>query len=109
MSYTATYNFPAIRRNDTFRAMAFQINKDITDWAIRMWIKPSGSRVAIREFSVGTGITIIDAANGSFQIDQFDVDLVAATYLYDMEFTDADGIKRTYLTGSFTVDNDITR
>ena len=59
--------------------------------------------------SGGGDITIDNAATWEFTVEPFAMDLAAGPYVYDVETTDAAGTVRTYLSGSLTVVQDVTR
>lgn len=107
-------NFTHIKA-DTFEAVNFEINIDeapvnLSDTIIRMQLrKEYGGVVGLSLTSVGdAGITITDAANGLFRINQQVIDIPAFNYIYDIEF-DFDGVVKTYISGNFLIKNDVTR
>ena len=104
------------KRGDTFAEVPFQINKDgipldLTGAIIHMQLRKSpGSTVYLNLTSVASaGITIISAVNGSFKINEMILNLEANVYLYDIEITFPSGEVKTWISGQFTVINDITR
>ena len=108
-------NFQTIK-GDTFEAVNFQINingsaYDLTDCIIKMQLrKECGSAIALSLTSVDdSGITIYDATNGNFRINEQIIDCASGVYNYDIEITFADGSKKTYISGVFNVTCDITR
>ena len=107
-------NFQHIK-SDTFEAVNFEINVDtipvdLTDTTIRMQLrKEYGGVVGLSLTSVANaGITITDAVNGLFIINQQIINIPAFNYIYDIEF-DFDGIVKTYISGNFLILNDVTR
>lgn len=107
-------NFQHIK-SDTFEAVNFEINVDtipvdLTDTTIRMQLrKEYGGVVGLSLTSVASaGITITDAVNGLFKINQQIINIPAFNYIYDIEF-DFDGIVKTYISGNFLILNDVTR
>ena len=62
-----------------------------------------------RDMSVGSGITIVDAANGIYKIDEFVLDWDANIYYYDIQFTFTNGIEKTPIFGDITVVQDVTQ
>lgn len=107
-------NFQHIK-SDTFEAVNFEINVDtipvdLTDTTIRMQLrKEYGGVVGLSLTSVANaGITITDAVNGLFKINQQIINIPAFNYIYDIEF-DFDGIVKTYISGNFLILNDVTR
>jgi hypothetical protein len=107
-------NFQHIK-SDTFEAVNFEINVDtvpvdLSDTIIRMQLrKEYGGVVGLSLTSVGNaGITITDAVNGLFRINQQIINIPAFNYIYDIEF-DFDGVVKTYISGNFLIKNDVTR
>ena len=107
-------NFQHIK-SDTFEAVNFEINVDtipvdLTDTTIRMQLrKEYGGVVGLSLTSVASaGITITDAVNGLFRINQQIINIPAFNYIYDIEF-DFDGVVKTYISGNFLIKNDVTR
>ena len=107
-------NFQHIK-SDTFEAVNFEINVDtipvdLTDTTIRMQLrKEYGGVVGLSLTSVANaGITITDAVNGLFRINQQIINIPAFNYIYDIEF-DFDGVVKTYISGNFLILNDVTR
>lgn len=107
-------NFQHIK-SDTFEAVNFEINVDtvpidLSDTIIRMQLrKEYGGVVGLSLTSVANaGITITDAVNGLFRINQQIINIPAFNYIYDIEF-DFDGIVKTYISGNFLILNDVTR
>ena len=107
-------NFQHIKA-DTFEAVNFEINVDnvpvnLSDTIIRMQLrKEYGGVVGLSLTSVGNaGITITDAVNGLFRINQQIIDIPAFNYIYDIEF-DFDGVIKTYISGNFLIKSDVTR
>lgn len=107
-------NFTTIK-GDTFDEVDFQVKKnnvplDFTDAIIRMQVRQNYGGVVVLNFTSidDNGITITDAVNGKFKINEQIIDIPALTYIYDIEF-DYDGFVKTYVSGNFQVTNDVTR
>jgi glyoxylate utilization-related uncharacterized protein len=103
------------KRGDTFEAVNFEImiNEvavDLTDTVIRMQLrKEYGGVIALNLTSIdNAGLTIIDAINGLFKINEQIINIDAGNYLYDIQF-DFDGEIKTYVSGNFLITNDVTR
>ena len=102
------YNLPDIVRTDTFEAEQFQIVIDgaaldltgATIEAVFAKDKKRGQRV--KSISVGSGITVTDAANGTFEFDAFDLNWSAGVYYYDIQIT-KDSVITTYVVGTINV------
>lgn len=103
------------KRGDTFEAVNFEVNVDstpfdFTDTIIRMQLrKEYGGIIALSLTSVDSdGITITDAVNGQFKINEQIINIDAWNYLYDIEF-DYNNTVKTYISGNFNITNDVTR
>jgi len=113
------HNLGIYEKGDTFPTRIFRLNTgsvsapipiDITGATIRMhWRTSPKAEVFNKEISIGSGITVLDPSIGRFQIDAFIIQLPANTYYYDIEFTSSTGVVRTYMKGTFIVNQDITR
>ena len=104
------------KRGDTFAEVPFQINKDgipldLTGAIIHMQLRKSpGGTVYLNLTSVSNlGITMTSALDGAFKINEMILNLEANVYLYDIEITFPSGEVKTWISGQFTVINDITR
>ena len=104
------------KRGDTFAEVPFQINKDgipldLTGAIIHMQLRKSpGSTVYLNLTSVANaGITMTSEPDGAFKINEMILNLEANVYLYDIEITFPSGEVKTWISGQFTVTNDITR
>ena len=105
----STLNFTT-KRGDTFKKTDFQINVnevplDLTDGDVRMQLRKEAGGVVALEVP----ITIFDAVNGEFCIDEQIIDIQACTYKYDIQITQESGEVDTWISGLFTVTDDITR
>jgi hypothetical protein len=107
-------NFTHIK-GDTFYEVDFEILKnqeaiDLTNAIIRMQVRQNyGGAIVLNFTSIDEeGITITDAVDGKFKINQRIIDIPAFNYIYDIQFT-IDGVVKTYVSGNFLVTNDVTR
>jgi hypothetical protein len=103
------------KKGDTFEAVDFElkindVEVDLTDTIIRMQVRQNyGAAIVLNFTSVDDeGITITDAVNGLFKINQQIIDIPAFNYIYDIQF-DFDGEIKTYISGNFVITNDVTR
>lgn len=108
-------NFQNIK-GDTFDEVSFELllNSNpysLVDAVIRMQLrKEYGGIVFLSLTSVANaGITITNAANGLFKINEQIIDICAFNYIYDIEIEFGDGTVRTYISGNFLIKNDVTR
>lgn len=104
-----TLNFTT-KRGDTFKRVTFQINinelpLDLTDGDVKMQLrKEAGGVIALEP-----ALTIFDAENGQFAIDEQIINIPACNYKYDIQVTTEDGNVNTWISGLFTITDDITR
>ena len=103
------------KRGDTFEAVNFEIKindvaVDLSDAIIRMQLrKEYGGIIALNLTSVdNAGLTITDAVDGLFKINEQVINIEAGNYLYDIQFN-FDGEIKTYVSGTFLITNDVTR
>lgn len=104
------------KRGDTYDGCVFTIEYedhtplDLTGATILLQIKKSASDdTPVLEFTETDGITITDAANGEFQIDEVIIDICPKIYKYDIQITLSSGKVKTFIEGDFTVTSDISR
>jgi hypothetical protein len=62
----------------------------------------------VQEFVLGLGLTLTDPANGKFVFDSQIIDIPPGSYQYDILIDLANGTRKTYPTGTFTVSPVIT-
>jgi hypothetical protein len=55
------------------------------------------------------GLTIIDAINGLFKINEQIINVDVYNYVYDIEIEFADGTIKTYIRGNFNILEEVTR
>jgi len=108
------YNFPNHIKGDTFLAQSFIFKKnavaiDLTGGSFRMMIKKhKRDTIAAVSLTDGSGITVTDAVNGVWEIDDQVIDIDEGKYYYDVEYTYPSGIIATYLSGFIEIIQDIT-
>jgi hypothetical protein len=116
MASIGKYNIPDHYKNDTFDGLSFALKYtdddtpiDLTGASIKVQFRRNSERGTLaKELNIGTGITMLDDANGAFQIDSFIIDWNADIYYYDVEITYADAVVKTYVKGKLKVIQDIT-
>ena len=103
-------------KGDSFEAVNFQmlvntVALNLTGCTLRMQIrKEYGGIVYLSLTSIASaGITITTAASGLFRINKQIINIDAANYIYDIELIKADGTIKTYISGNFSITNDVTR
>lgn len=112
------YDIPAHYNGDTLDAKTYTLSTlvsnvatpiNLTGVAIK-WQFKEGSRsgTLVKEITIGTGITLTDAANGVFHMDAFRWTYGSGVFYYDVQFTLADGSIKTYITGRLNVIEDTT-
>jgi len=108
-------NFQNIK-GDTFEEVSFELLLNDAPYSlvgaiIKMQLrKEYGGIPSLSLTSVASaGITITNAANGLFKINEQVIDICAFNYLYDIEIEFGDGTIKTYVSGNFLIKNDVTR
>lgn len=113
----STYDFKTQYKGDTFKGVRLTFTKTVSEVttplslvnaSIKMQLKRRENTESEKTFTIGDGITVIDAENGIIKIDPFLIRLSAFKYKYDLQITFEDGIIRTYIKGFFDVQQDIT-
>lgn len=105
----STLNFTT-KRGDTFKQVDFQIviNEvplDLTDGDVIIQLRKQPGGVIAFEPT----ITIFDPTNGEFCIDEQIINIEACNYKYDIQVTTESGEVNTWVSGLFTITDDITR
>jgi len=94
------------------RTYAIKVNGtyiDITDASIDIWFRRNNvTGKIIEEFEIGTGITVLDASNGKFQLDSFIIDWNKGLYYYDIKITWLTGVVKKYVWGNVSIKEDST-
>jgi hypothetical protein len=108
-------NFSHIQ-GDTFEAVNFEVIKngdalDLTGAVIRMQLRKECGGIPILSFTsvASAGLTITNAASGLFKINRQIINIAEFNYLYDIEITFSDLTVKTWISGNFLVQCDITR
>lgn len=115
----STYNFPDLVRGDTFDGIS-SLQITVNDAApttalasVRAQFRRSKKADAVLlELSSETSpatISIDNASTWLISVPAGSLDLPVGKAFYDMEFTDADGRKKTYIAGTIEVLQDVTR
>jgi hypothetical protein len=109
----AQYNIQ-LWRNDswvqTFAITAENVPVDLTDSTITIQVRKTANASAV-DLSLstgGNGITIAGASNNQIVLNKV-VNIAAGNYLYDMNVTFPSGVVKTYVWGTFLVQEDITK
>ncbi|WP_035606258.1 hypothetical protein [Haloferula sp. BvORR071] len=83
---------------------------DLTGAAILMQFRRSHTSPEVaKEFSTGNGITITAPTEGKFSVAPAILDMVASTYVFDVQLTLASGRVLTPISGTFTLTPDVSR
>lgn len=108
------YNFKEHYRGDTFNArlLTFRDSQsnpiNLTGLNIKMQFrKNTKTGRLVKELSIGSGITITNAAGGEIQTDSFQLDWEVGTYYYDIQ-QDNDGNIKTLFEGTLPIIQDVT-
>jgi hypothetical protein len=113
---SAIINFDNWKKGDsveqiTFRLLLNDLPVNLTGSSIRCYFRTDPLEEPGMELTsaVNGGITITDAVDGTFKIDEIkSLDMEAGAYLYDIEVTDINGNVDTYVQGTVIVEQDIT-
>ena len=101
------YNFTH-KQGDTFEAVNFALSGTPTlpeiDTVKMQLRKECGGLIALE-----VGITITDSIVGLFRINKQIINISEYSYLYDMQITFMDGTVKTWLSGKFNINCDITK
>jgi len=111
------YTIPAAVTGDTFAGipeLSVTVNGSSPSSSlasVRMQFRTSATATtaALELTSADSEITINDAAAWNITVEPFSISLDAGNYVYDIEFTDAGGDVKTYVTGTWSVAQDVTR
>ena len=107
--YYSTYHFPIHKSGDTFLGLKFTL-KNASGNAISLigvTIELVTSQPVIRSLTSlnDAGITITDAVNGEFEINEQIISWTSGIYDYEIIFTFDGGRKRTYIVGTWQIIN----
>ena len=109
------YNFKKHKTGDTFNGVDFELlinglPKDLTGATIKMQLKKDKNSPAVLTLSstVPEQINITDALSGLFSIVNQVISVPEGNYIYDIQFTFADGTVKTYISGGWPIINDVT-
>lgn len=109
-----TYDFPDHIKGDTFEGVQFTVTVnsvalDLTGATIKMQVRKSPTSAVIDTYTTTGGhLTITNAAGGIFTFDEQIISLASAKYYYDIQITLADATVKTYISGYWTITQDIT-
>ena len=114
--YDLVMDFDDHLKGDTWDGYDFQILDEITSVpislvgaTIRAMFRLQTNKNKVYEMSTAYGtITITDAANGKFGLDEQIINYDAGTYLYDIEVILASGQVKTRVGGKWTIKQDVT-
>jgi len=116
-TYQYEYNFADKVKGDTLEPITFTVTVnsaalDLTDCTILIQFEKQPCLAY--DYQMGTsaaigGVTITDAVNGEFRIDEQILNWKAAKYYYDIQFTWTDGTVKTYIGGTIEIKQDVTR
>ena len=112
MSSQQTKDFE-VYNNDTYNGCEFEVivndvPLDLTGASIRMQVRKTRSQAPVISIELASGLTIVNAIAGEFQIDKQVFSAPPTTYIYDIEITLADGTIKSYIKGNFKVSGDVT-
>lgn len=83
---------------------------DLTGTTIKMSIKNDACEEdSIVDYAIGSGITLVDAANGRFIVDEKKFSFKAGKYKYDILVVLSSGLSLYIVGGTLTVNATVTR
>ena len=109
-----TYKIPDAVKGDTFIGVTFNLvvnaaPVDLTGAAIKMQLKGSTNSATVAlTLEIGSGITVVDAVNGIFEIDAQIIDITPLCYFYDIQITFPDATVKTYIKGRWEITPEVT-
>ena len=105
-----SYTMPDTVKGNTFVGVEFNLQNngtaiDITGATIALIAKIWDQEGADAVISLDTtdGITITDATEGKFEVDEQVIDVEARCYEYDIKVTFPDSTVRSYIYGNWTI------
>jgi hypothetical protein len=78
---------------------------DLSTATVTMQVRRKPGETALIDITEANDLTV----SSNTVVIQTDVAIDKGSYLWDMQFVFASGIRRTYVGGAFTVEDDITR
>lgn len=116
----STYKIPDAVKNDTYIGITFNVEVnsvllDLTGCSIKMDVKKNSKDYTppLKTFRTGASspdgsLTITDAVNGQFELDEQVIDIEAGNHYYDIQITFPDSSIKTYICGRWQIIQDIT-
>lgn len=110
-----TYNIPDHYRNDTWQGLVFNIVAngvpvDLTGAAVKISFRRHSKDNSVEDTRTGAGqAAVTDGPNGEITFYGYVVTYVAATYYYDLQVTTSGGDVITYVAGTWTIIEDVTK
>ena len=108
-----SYNIE-IYNGDTYDGVTFTITingspANLVGSSIKMHVREKREYDPVIELELDSGLTLVDAANGKFKIDEQIFSVVdPKSYKYDIEIIFSTGRKKTYIKGNFIIEEDQT-
>jgi len=104
------YNFKDHYKGSTLNPLSVKFNYDLTGAIIICQIRKDFKSAIVHEWKTDVNITVVDLLTGDIvlnQVNEFKPE--AGVYMYDLQITFIDGTSQTYLKGSLTVIQDISK
>jgi hypothetical protein len=104
-TYQGRYDFPALYEGDTFISREIRISENTGTSLASARLVFSKDGAPTKTLTVGSGLTLTATVAGGWviTIDDWVVNIAIGIHIFDLETTDAEGIVRHYLGGSFKV------
>jgi len=97
-------------KGSTLSPLGLKFNSDLTGAVVVCQIRKDFKSTVVHEWKTGVNITVVDLLTGEIvlnQVNEFKPE--AGIYMYDLQITFVDGTCQTYIKGSITVVQDITK
>lgn len=111
---TTEYQIPNHVKGDTWEGLTLNVRDsqgaslDPLFASARMQVKASYDSDAVVDLTSGAGEITVSGTETDIVIEPTVVDIAAGTYVYDIEVTDLDGTKKTYLRGRWKILEGVT-
>jgi len=109
------YNIPPHRRGDTWDGINYinitinGVPVNLTDAALKIEFRQAvDAPVALTLSTENGGIEVVNAEEGLIRLPPRLIEIPNAKYLYDLQVTFFNGVKKTYMSGSWEIYPDIT-
>ena len=114
MATAAIYDLPTRINDTTSKAIPFQfLDKfknpiDLTNSSLNIQFRRDcKTGEVVYDIEIGSGITLVDAINGKFEINKFKLEWGAGVYFYDIKSV-ISTIEEIYIKGQIIIEQNVT-